>query len=251
MVRVAFQFGVFAVFLVSFHVAHRSTSLTYVHLSSSHSTVSIISSYTLWQNIQAHSLQEPQTYTQRITHGRVISTLICGDVIRNMVWIWRIVWASVSVHFLTSSKENSFDMALIAWIPTPLLASKVNIDSDAFYVLMTDIFLDIYAQGKNVRKSKTYSAMVHQALNTLTISDPKEHGRRRRVVSQGFSDSSMRNYEPSMIAVIQRFCDSLLQASEEEKAGSLASWKPARNMSQWCKSCLFTEMELRLTRPAL
>lgn len=96
---------------------------------------------------------------------------------------------------------------------------------------MTDTFLDIYAQGKNVRKSKIYSAMVHQALNTLTISDPKEHGRRSRVVSQGFSDLAMRNYEPSMKAIIQRFYGSLLQASEEEKASSLASWKPARNVS--------------------
>lgn len=36
MVRVAFQFGVFAVFFVIFYVAHRSASLTCVHLSSSY-----------------------------------------------------------------------------------------------------------------------------------------------------------------------------------------------------------------------
>ena len=78
--------------------------------------------------------------------------------------------------------------------------------------------------------------MVHQALNTLTISDPKEHGRRRRVVSQGFSDSAMRNYEASMVAIVQRFCDRLLQPVDEEPATSLEMWRPARNMSQWCKS---------------
>ena len=82
--------------------------------------------------------------------------------------------------------------------------------------------------------------MVHQALNTLTISDPKEHGRRRRVVSQGFSDSAMRNYEPSMVAIVQRFCDRLLQPLEEEPVTSRETWRPARNMSQWCKSKMLT-----------
>ncbi|KAL8827690.1 MAG: hypothetical protein Q9191_003035 [Dirinaria sp. TL-2023a] len=96
---------------------------------------------------------------------------------------------------------------------------------------------DIYTQGKNFRKSKNYSTMVHQALNTLTISDPKEHGRRRRVVSQGFSDSAMRNYETSMVTIVQRFCKRLLQTVEEEKdSASSNTWQPARNMSQWCKS---------------
>ena len=97
--------------------------------------------------------------------------------------------------------------------------------------------------------------MVHQALNTLTISDPKEHGRRRRVVSQGFSDSAMWNYEPSMVALVHRFCDRLLQPVEEEPASNSDLWGPARNMSQWCRlSPLpvgFSMFSLRLTQLTL
>ncbi len=46
----------------------------------------------------------------------------------------------------------------------------------------------------------------------------------------------MRNYEPSMVAIVQRFCDRLIQPIEEEPTSNSDSWRPARNMSQWCKS---------------
>jgi cytochrome P450 len=105
--------------------------------------------------------------------------------------------------------------------------------------------LDIYSQGKNFTKSKNYSAMVHQALNTLTVRDKKDHGRRRRVISQGLSDSTLRNFEPAMLEIINRFCDRLLETVEEESAkvngesqpvtSPEQTWKTPRNMAEWCK----------------
>lgn len=80
--------------------------------------------------------------------------------------------------------------------------------------------------------------MVHQALNTLTVRDKKDHGRRRRVVSQGFSDAAVRAYEPSMLALINRLCDRLLQPFGETSKPQPGEWTPSRDMSDWCKcSC--------------
>jgi cytochrome P450 len=95
--------------------------------------------------------------------------------------------------------------------------------------------------------------MVHQATNTLTVRDRKDHGRRRRVIQQGLSDATLRAFEPYMYEIINRFCDRLIQTSEEqtalEKLGEsmdtvhkTATWKTERNMSEWCNYLAFDLM---------
>lgn len=103
---------------------------------------------------------------------------------------------------------------------------------------------DVYSNGKNFTKSKHYKAMVHQALNTLTIRDKKEHGRRRRIISQGFSDSAIRSFAPEMLQLVNKFCDCLIQDNDEvsdEKVGP-DGWQPARNMAKWCSYLSFDIM---------
>ncbi len=94
------------------------------------------------------------------------------------------------------------------------------------------IIVDIYTSGKNFTKSKHYEAMVHKALNTLTIRDKKEHSRRRRVISQGFSDSALRSYAPAMMKLINQFCDHLVQSTT---SSTTDEWQSPQNMSKWCK----------------
>lgn len=106
--------------------------------------------------------------------------------------------------------------------------------------LLLKASIGLYSQGKNFRKSKGYVAMVHRAYNTLTLTDKDEHARRRRVLSQGFSDASMRRHEVSMLAQINKFCVALAQGDEGGKLSgdpstSPEEWLPARNMSTWCK----------------
>jgi cytochrome P450 len=95
--------------------------------------------------------------------------------------------------------------------------------------------------------------MVHQATNTLTVRDRKDHGRRRRVIQQGLSDATLRAFEPYMYEIINRFCDRLIQTVEEENtvkangespetAHKTATWKNARNMSEWCNYLAFDLM---------
>jgi cytochrome P450 len=112
---------------------------------------------------------------------------------------------------------------------------------------------DIYSQGKPYLKSKNYAAMVHQATNTLTVRDRKDHGRRRRVIQQGLSDATLRNFEPYMFEIINRFCDRLVQTVEEENklkesgesaeaASKTETWKTPRNMSEWSNYLAFDLM---------
>jgi cytochrome P450 len=123
--------------------------------------------------------------------------------------------------------------------------------SDLFETPLTCI--DIYKDGKPFLKSKNYAAMVHQATNTLTVRDRKDHGRRRRVIQQGLSDATLRAFEPHMFEIINRFCDRLIQTVEEEQAAKdmgestetaykTQTWKTTRNMSEWCNYLAFDLM---------
>jgi cytochrome P450 len=94
--------------------------------------------------------------------------------------------------------------------------------------------------------------MVHQATNTLTVRDRKDHGRRRRVIQQGLSDATLRAFEPHMYEIINRFCDRMIQTVEEadkaREAGQSQdalqdeTWNTSRNMSEWCNYLAFDLM---------
>jgi len=48
--------------------------------------------------------------------------------------------------------------------------------------------------------------MVHKAPNTFTAIERSVHEKKRRVVSQGFSDAALRTYEPKMLECIDKLC---------------------------------------------
>ncbi|KAI0405763.1 cytochrome P450 [Xylaria palmicola] len=65
---------------------------------------------------------------------------------------------------------------------------------------------DIYGRSAPVKKSEGYRVLATQAPNTLTLSDKAKHAHRRRVVSQAFSERSMRMFEPILASKIDRLC---------------------------------------------
>lgn len=103
-----------------------------------------------------------------------------------------------------------------------------------FIFLTISNLVDIYAHGKNVQKSTGYMAMVHRAPNTLTLIDKKAHGRRRRIISQGFGDSSLRKYQPTIIERVQGLC-----ATVDRHCGD-GNWSLPMNMADYCKVSLIT-----------
>lgn len=91
---------------------------------------------------------------------------------------------------------------------------------------------DIYGFRANVRKSEFYDAFVHPAPNTHNVRDKDVHARKRRVLSQAFSDSAIRGVERYILANVRTFCDAVGggRTTNDEKNG----WTAPKNMADWC-----------------
>jgi cytochrome P450 len=95
---------------------------------------------------------------------------------------------------------------------------------------------DIYGNRNNVIKSTVYNTLRHGGGNTLTLRNKAEHAARRRVVSSGFSDASLRLLEPKILAQVHRFVRGLLAtgtASLDSKTEP--NWTESRDMALWCE----------------
>ncbi|KAJ5674928.1 Cytochrome P450 E-class group I [Penicillium maclennaniae] len=95
---------------------------------------------------------------------------------------------------------------------------------------------DIYAFSKQFQKSTVYGAMVHRAPNTLTLTDKKQHGRKRRTIGQGFGDNALRGFEDTIMNLVRAFCDKLVQ---DTPAGE---WSYPQNMAKWSNYLTFDIM---------
>ena len=94
------------------------------------------------------------------------------------------------------------------------------------------IFLDIYGHLKNVKKAKAYLPMVpgREGWSTLTCIDKGMHRHRRRLISQGLSDDSLRIFEPALYGYLDTFCAKLGSGAVDWD-----HWTQAKNVGHWCK----------------
>lgn len=67
---------------------------------------------------------------------------------------------------------------------------------------------DIYGHGKKVKKGDFYNAFpaIKGVYNTHNAIDKSVHGRKRRVLSQAFSDNALKGMEDVMLLNIRQFC---------------------------------------------
>lgn len=88
----------------------------------------------------------------------------------------------------------------------------------------------MYGQGKNFQKSKGYAPHPYfpTVFNTHNCIDKKMHGRKRRIVSQGFSESAMAGSEQYVLEHVRNLCDALIA---DAKPGG---WSEPRDMAMWC-----------------
>lgn len=89
----------------------------------------------------------------------------------------------------------------------------------------------IHGHGNNVKKFEGYKVLAANAPNTLTLSDKALHARRRRVISQAFSEACLRLFEPAVRSRINRFCQVLRSHSQ-----SGGEWTDPLDMSLRCMS---------------
>lgn len=89
---------------------------------------------------------------------------------------------------------------------------------------------EIYGFKGNVRKAEFYDAFVHPAPNTHNARDKALHARKRRVLSQAFSDSAMKEMERYILANVRSFCEQIGLGVREESKG----WTVTKNMADWC-----------------
>lgn len=101
---------------------------------------------------------------------------------------------------------------------------------------------DIYGHGRNVQKSHAYSPLpiYPGAFNTHTAIDKTIHGRKRRIVSQGFSDAALRAAEPFILDKVQKLCNGLLSTGNTTDEKPANGWTKPRDMSKWSKSSMIT-----------
>ncbi|KAH8588193.1 cytochrome P450 [Bisporella sp. PMI_857] len=99
-------------------------------------------------------------------------------------------------------------------------------------------FKDIYGHQSNVIKSDVYNQMVHRAPNLVTLRDKALHGVRRRILSQGFSESALRGFEPAILTQIEKFTKKISPVGDKGNG----KWSTVWNMSRECEYLAFDMM---------
>ncbi|KAJ5703328.1 hypothetical protein N7493_011717 [Penicillium malachiteum] len=93
---------------------------------------------------------------------------------------------------------------------------------------------DIYGHGKRLQKADFYNGFtaIKGVYNTHNAIDKSMHGRKRRVLSQAFSETALKGMEDVMLLHVRQLCASLAGYSVNEKETS-ESKGVVRNMGNW------------------
>ena len=102
---------------------------------------------------------------------------------------------------------------------------------------------DIYGYKSNVRKAQFYSAFpaTKGAWSTHSAIDKALHARKRRVLSQGFSDAAMKGLQPHILSVIRTFTEAVGDFPSRLAFGSSngtptkkePAWSTPKDMGLW------------------
>lgn len=96
---------------------------------------------------------------------------------------------------------------------------------------------DIYGHGKRFQKADFYNAFpaIKGVYNTHNAIDKTVHGRKRRVLSQAFSDHALKGMEDVMLLHVRQLCAVLAGHEDADSASPVSDEKSAvvRNMGDW------------------
>ncbi|KAH2293159.1 hypothetical protein KXV50_003788 [Aspergillus fumigatus] len=92
---------------------------------------------------------------------------------------------------------------------------------------------DIYGHGKRLRKANFYNAFpaIKGVYNTHNAIDKAMHGRKRRVLSQAFSDQALKSMEDVMLLHVRQLCEILTGGLDGPKGEKSAT--AVFNLGDW------------------
>lgn len=100
---------------------------------------------------------------------------------------------------------------------------------------------DIYGHGKRLKKANFYNAFpaIKGVYNTHNVIDKTVHGRKRRVLSQAFSDHALKGMEDVMLLHVRQLCAALAgEGDKNDKKSGEVVW----NMADWFSYMSFDVM---------
>ncbi|KAK1590716.1 putative cytochrome P450 [Colletotrichum navitas] len=105
----------------------------------------------------------------------------------------------------------------------------------------------IYGHGKNVRKAKSYHrvSLVKGVEATQSVVDKTKHGKLRRILNQGLSDSHIRTIDTQMTDIACLLTSSLGSVKDRfgpDTGEPSGGWTCAKNMAHWCDYFTFDVM---------
>ncbi|CAK3811186.1 P450 monooxygenase [Lecanosticta acicola] len=101
----------------------------------------------------------------------------------------------------------------------------------------------IYGHGANVQKSVFYKCFraAPQAISTLLATEKQHHARKRRIMGQAFSDSTLKGFEQYVQGHVQDLVDRVRR--EVHRPGAEKSpWSAPLDMANWCNWLVFDIM---------
>ncbi|KAL1952630.1 hypothetical protein VTO42DRAFT_4583 [Malbranchea cinnamomea] len=106
---------------------------------------------------------------------------------------------------------------------------------------------DIYGHGKKIKKANFYNAFpaIKGVYNTHNVIDKIAHGRKRRVLSQAFSETALKGMEELMLINIRQFCAIMggdEPSLEKSPSDRVVNGQIIRNMSDWFSYLTFDVM---------
>ncbi|KAI4162632.1 MAG: hypothetical protein LQ342_003678 [Letrouitia transgressa] len=136
------------------------------------------------------------------------------------------------------------DLQLDMWRCHQLYGEFVRYGPNKVIINTNTAIPEIYSRNANVQKSTAYRAFetsptAHDLQSTV---NKKAHARKRRVISQAFSESAIKSLETHIIQHVDSFVKHLAPAVTAVKTTEEGSWSPKRDMSKLCSWVSFDLM---------
>ncbi|KAK2612511.1 hypothetical protein QQS21_001449 [Conoideocrella luteorostrata] len=95
----------------------------------------------------------------------------------------------------------------------------------------------IYGHQANVQKGSWYA--VYYGSSIFNVIDKDIHARKKRVMSQAFSDKAVRGMEPHILSAIRDWCAQLGDGAGSVTSAEPSKWSQPKDMSHWAAYMIF------------